>query len=164
MSVIRFEPFRDPIRELDRLMSMAASGTRAPLAMPLDVYRSEDGSYHIEADLPGVDPDSVEVTVEHGALTIRAQRAPRYGDTDQVVVVERPQGSFTRQLALGEGVDSENLTADYADGVLHLSIPASPKAQPRRIQISRAAGGSRTIAGSTVERGEPPTGAGGGAG
>jgi HSP20 family protein len=160
MSVLRFEPFRDPMRELERLMSMGAGATRAPLAMPLDVYRSEDGSYHIEADLPGVDPDSVEVTVEGGALTIRAQRTPRYGDTDQVVVVERPQGSFTRQLALGEGVDPENLTADYADGVLHLNIPASPKTQPRRIQISRAAGGSRSISGSTVEPGEPPTGGG----
>ena len=71
MSVMRFEPFRDPFRELDRLFSMAASGTRAPLGMPLDVYSSEDGSYHVEADLPGVDPDGVEVIVEHGILTIR---------------------------------------------------------------------------------------------
>ena len=78
MSVIRFEPFRDPFRELDRLMSMAASGTRAPLGMPLDVYRSEDGTYHIEADLPGADPDSVEVTHEQGALTLRAERTPSY--------------------------------------------------------------------------------------
>jgi HSP20 family protein len=164
MSVIRFEPFRDPFRELDRLMSMAASGTRAPLGMPLDVYRSEDGSYHIEADLPGVDPDSVEVTVEQGVLTIRAERTPRYGDTDQVIVVERPQGSFTRQLSLGEGLSSENLTADYADGVLHLTIPASPKTQPRRIQISRATGASRTISASTSAPDDAPTSTGGGAG
>jgi HSP20 family protein len=161
MSVIRFEPFRDPFRELDRLMSMAASGTRAPLGMPLDVYRSEDGTYHIEADLPGVDPDSVEVTAEQGVLTIRAERTPHYGDTDQVIVAERPQGSFTRQLSLGEGVDSENLTADYADGVLHVTIPASPKTQPRRIQVTRAAGGGRTIAGSTVEQADAPTSTGG---
>jgi HSP20 family protein len=156
MSVIRFEPFRDPFREFDRLMSMAASGTRAPLGMPLDVYRSEDGTYHIEADLPGVDPDSVEVTVEQGALTLRADRTPHYGDTDQVVVAERPQGSFTRQLSLGEGTDTENLTADYADGVLHVTIPASPKTQPRRIEITRAAGGSRTISASTVEERDTP--------
>src|ERR1700733_2254395 len=70
--VPRFEPFRDPFREFDRLFSMAASGTRAPLSMPMDVYRGEDGSYHVEADLPGADPDSVEVTVEHGVLTIQA--------------------------------------------------------------------------------------------
>jgi len=158
MSVMRFEPFRDPFRELDRLLSMAASGTRAPLGMPLDVYRGEDGSYHVEADLPGVDPDSVEVTVERGVLTIRAERTPRYGGGEPVIVAERPQGSFTRQLSLGEGVDSENLTAEYADGVLHVIIPASPKTQPRRVEVTRAAGGGRTISGATVAQDDAPTG------
>ena len=162
MAVIRFEPFRDPF---ERLIAMAASGTRAPLGMPMDVYRTEDGSYHVEADLPGVDPASVEVTVEHGTLTIRAERTPNYSESEQVIVAERPQGSFTRQLSLGEGVDSENLTAGYADGVLHVTIPVSPKTQPRRIEITRASGGGRTISGSTVEHGEGPTDStGGGAG
>src|SRR5256886_13503708 len=78
MSVTRFEPYRDPFREFDRLFSMAASGTRAPLGMPMDVYRGEDGSYHVEADLPGADPDSVETTVEHGDLTIQAHRTPTH--------------------------------------------------------------------------------------
>jgi HSP20 family protein len=155
MSVIRYEPFRDPF---ERLISMAATGTRAPLGMPMDVYRAEDGSYHVEADLPGVDPDGVEVTVEHGTLTIHAERSPHYGDSEQVIVAERPQGSFTRQLTLGEGVDSENLTASYADGVLHVTIPASPKARARRVEITRAAGGSRTISGSAAGQAEPPAG------
>ena len=141
MTVIRFDPFRDP---LERLLSMAATGTRAPLGMPMDVYRAGDGSYHVEADLPGVDPDSVEVTVEHSTLTIRAERTPHYGESEQVIVAERPQGSFTRQLSLGEGVDPENLTAGYADGVLHLIIPVSPKTQARRVEITHAPGGSRT--------------------
>jgi HSP20 family protein len=132
MSVMRFEPFRDPFRELDRLLSMATSGTRAPLGMPLDVYRGEDGSYHIEADLPGVDSDSMEVTVERGVLTIRAERTPHYGDEESVIVVERPHGSFTRQLSLGEGVDSENLTAEYADGVLHVTSHAPRYSPPGR--------------------------------
>jgi HSP20 family protein len=73
MSVIRYGPFRDPF---ERLISMAATRTRAPPAVPMDVYRSEDGSYHVEADLPGVDPDGIEVTVEHGTLTIQAERTP----------------------------------------------------------------------------------------
>ena len=81
MSVFRFEPFRDPAHELDRLLSGVASGTRAPLGMPLDVYRGGDGSYHIEADLPGVDPASIEVTVDSGALTIQAERTPAYGES-----------------------------------------------------------------------------------
>jgi HSP20 family protein len=158
MAVIRFEPFRDPF---ERLMSMAATGTRAPLGMPMDVYRAEDGSYHIEADLPGVDPDSVEVTVEHSTLTIRAERTPHYSESEQVIVAERPQGSFTRQLSLGEGVDSDHLTAVYTDGVLHVTIPASPKTQARRIEITRASG-SRTISGSTGEQGEALAGSSGG--
>ena len=159
MSVLRFEPFRDPF---ERLFSMAATGTRAPLGMPMDVYRGEDGSYHVEADLPGADPDSIEVTVEHGVLTIKAERTPHYGDSEQVIAAERPQGSFARQLSLGEGVDSENLTAGYTDGVLHLTIPVSPKTQARRVQITHAPGGSRTISGSTAEHGEAPAGSTGG--
>ena len=159
MAVIRFDPFRDP---LERLLSMAATGTRAPLGMPMDVYRTEDGSYHVEADLPGVALDSVEVTVEHSTLTIRVERSPHYGESEQVIVAERPQGSFTRQLSLGEGVDSENLTADYTDGVLHVTIPVSPKTQARRVEITHAPGGSRTISGSTVEKGEAAAGSGGG--
>ncbi len=165
MSVTRFEPFRDPFREVDRLLSMAASGTRAPLGMPMDVYRAQDGSYHVEADLPGADPDTVEVTVEHAVLTIRAERTAHYGGSEQVLVAERPQGTFARQLSLGEAVDSENLTAGYADGVLHVTIPASPKAQARRVEVTRAAGGSRVVPGSTAEPGEAPVGStGGGAG
>jgi len=159
MAVIRFEPFRDPF---ERLISMAATDAHAPLGMPMDVYRAEDGSYHVEADLPGVAPDSVEVTVEHNTLTIRAERTPRYGEGEQVIVAERPQGSFTRQLSLGEGVDSENLTAGYADGVLHVTIPASPKTQARRVQITHASGGKRTISGSTAEKGEAPADSAGG--
>jgi HSP20 family protein len=145
MAVLRFEPFRDPF---DRLMSLAATGTRTPLGMPIDIYRSEDGAYHVETDLPGVDPASIEVTVEHSTLTIKAERAPRYGDTDQVIVAERPQGTFTRQFALGEGVDFEHLTADYAEGVLHVTIPAAAKAQARRIDVKHAPAGSRAVSGS----------------
>ena len=145
MAVLRFEPFRDPF---DRLMSLAATGTRTPLGMPIDIYRSEDGAYHVETDLPGVDPASVEVTVEHSTLTIKAERAPRYSDTDQVIAAERPQGTFTRQFALGEGVDSEHLAAGYAEGVLQVTIPAAAKAQARRIDVRRAPARSRAVSGS----------------
>jgi HSP20 family protein len=93
------------------------------------------------------------VTVEHSVLTIRAERSAYYGDSDQVIVAERPQGSVARQLSLGEGVDPENLTAGYADGVLHVTIPASPKAQARRVEVTRAAGGSRVVPGSTARAG-----------
>ena len=143
MAVFRFEPFGDPV---DRLLSMARTGTRTPLGMPMDIYRTKDGNYHVEADLPGVEPDTVEVTVEHGILTIKADRAPGYGDSEQVIVAERPQGSFIRRLSLGEGVDPDHLTADYANGVLQVTIPASPKKQARRIEVTQKAASSRTIA------------------
>jgi HSP20 family protein len=142
MAVLRFEPFRDPF---DRLMSLAQTGTRAPMGMPLDIYRTEDGNYHVDADLPGVKPDSIDVTVEHNTLTIKGERAPGYGEKDQVIAAERPQGSFTRQLALGEGADSEHLSAEYADGVLHVTVPAAAKAQARRVQVSRGSGGSQPV-------------------
>jgi HSP20 family molecular chaperone IbpA len=92
MSVTRFEPYRDPFRELDRLISMATSGTRAPLGMPMDVYRGEDGSYHVEADLPGADPDSIEVTVEHGVLTIQAERTPTMATASRSLPPSGPRG------------------------------------------------------------------------
>ncbi|TCN39911.1 Hsp20/alpha crystallin family protein, partial [Kribbella sp. VKM Ac-2500] len=90
-------------------------------------------------------------------------RTPPYRDSQQVIVAERSQGSFARQLSLGEGVDSQNLTADYADGVLHVTIPASPRSQPRRVEITHATGGSRTIS-STVEQGDTSAGSTGDAG
>jgi HSP20 family protein len=146
MAVIRYEPFRDPF---EQLMSLAASGKRAALAMPIDVYRTEDGSYHVEADLPGADPDTIEVTVEHSTLSLRAHRKAHYGDTDQVGTAERPQGPFSRQLTLGEGVDPDHLTATYTDGVLHVTIPASPKVQPRRIEVTHGHPARRTAPNST---------------
>jgi HSP20 family protein len=105
---------------------MAATGTRAPPGMPWTSTAPRTAANHVEADLPGAGPDGVEVTVEHGTLTIQAERTPHYGHSEQVIAAERPQGSFT----LGEGVDSENLTASYAGGVLHVTIPPHPRPGP----------------------------------
>lgn len=152
MAVIRYEPFRDPV---EQLMSLAASGRRAALAMPIDVYRTQDGSYHVEADLPGADPGTIEVTVEHSTLTLSAQRNAAYGETDHVVVAERPQGTFSRQLTLGEGVDPDHLTATYADGVLQVTVPASPKVQPRRIEVTHAPPAGGTAAKAATKPAHP---------
>src|SRR5437773_10939125 len=108
MSVTRFEPYRDPFRELDRLISMAASGTRAPLGMSMDAYRGEDGSYHVEADLPGAGPDSIEVTVDHGVLPIRAERTPHYGDSDQMLAPAPPQAPLARRPSPCHGAVPQN--------------------------------------------------------
>jgi HSP20 family protein len=136
VSVIRFDPFGDPFRQLDRLTSQLVSGTRTPMGMALDVWQAEDG-YHVALDLPGVDPSNVEITSERNVLTIGAERRPEYEQGQNVLVAERPQGRFTRQLQLGESLDTQKVQARYANGVLHLVIPVAEAAQPRRIEVQR---------------------------
>ncbi len=163
MLLMHFEPFRS-FRDLDRLTGQLLSGTQVPLAMPMDVWR-EGQTYHVALDLPGVDPDSVDVRVERNALTVSAQRqAPfagqqgqggQQGGQAQVLVAERPQGAFTRQLVLGEGLDTEQVSADYTDGVLHLTIPVAQSAQPRRISVGQGGTGGgqpRVIEGASEQQ------------
>lgn len=140
MSIMRFDPFGDPFRQMDRLTNQLMSGTRTPMAMPMDVWQAEDG-YHVALDLPGVDPASVEITSERNILTIRAERRATYQDGQQVLVAERPQGSFTRQLQVGEALDTQKVTAGYSNGVLSLTIPVAQAAQPRRIEVQHDQGG-----------------------
>jgi len=156
MSVLRFDPFGDPFRQLDRLTNQLASGTRTPLGMPMDVWQAADG-YHVALDLPGVDPASVDITCERNMVTIRADRRPPYGTEDDVLVAERSQGSFTRQLQVGEALDTDNIKAGYRDGVLSLLIPVAASAQPRRIEVrhdepqQQIGGAGQTVEGTTVE-------------
>jgi HSP20 family protein len=134
VSVLRFDPFGDPFRQMDRLTNQLLSGTRTPMGMPIDVWQTDDG-FHVCLDLPGVDPASVDITTERHVLTISAERRPEYQAGENVLIAERPQGTFTRQLQLGDTVDTENITASYADGVLHMTIPITQAAQPRRVQV-----------------------------
>ena len=136
MAILRFDPFREPFRDLDRLANQLMSGTRMPHGMPMDVYK-RDNAWHIELDLPGVDADTIDVTAERNALTVHAQRHSSVADADEVLVAERPQGEFTRQMVLGEGLDTEALHATYDNGVLRITIPLAAQAQPRKVQITR---------------------------
>lgn len=144
MSMMSFEPFRSSMRDLDRLSNQLLSGTRLPMAMPMDVWR-EAQTFHVALDLPGVDADSIDLRVERNTLTVSAQRQTPFGrggtqpdeQSVQVMVAERPQGSFTRQLILGEGLDTAAVQASYTNGVLHVTIPVARAAQPRRIQVSQ---------------------------
>lgn len=149
VSVLRFDPFEDPFRQLDRLANQLASGTRTPMGMPMDVWQADDG-YHVALDLPGVDPNSVDITTERNVLTVRAERRPDYSEGDNVLAAERPQGSYTRQLQLGETVDVDNVRASYSDGVLRLTIPMAQAAQPRRIEVQTGSGDRQiTVEGET---------------
>jgi HSP20 family protein len=153
MSVMRFDPFGDPFRNLDRLASQLASGTRTPMGMPMDVWQADDG-YHVALDLPGVDPDSVEITGERNTLTVRAERRAEYEEGHNVLLAERPQGGFTRQLQVSEALDTGRVEATYQDGVLLLTIPVAESAQPRRIQVQRGGGQQRLSAGDKQQADE----------
>lgn len=143
--MLRFDPFRDIDRMTEQLLGVQSGSNRAPRFMPMDLYRQGD-RYVLEADLPGIDPASVEVGVEHNTLTIRAERTPNVKDDVQWISSERFTGTYQRQLALGDGVDAERIEADYANGVLTVNIPVAERAKSRRISVN-SSDKSRTIEG-----------------
>jgi len=146
--LMRFDPFR----ELDRLTEqLASTASRAPRAFPMDAYRRGD-RFIVEFDLPGVEPASIELTVEQNVLTVRAERRLALRQDDEVLVAERPQGTYARQVFLGDALDSERVQADCRLGVLTLTIPVAEAAKPRQVPV----GG-----GQEAETIEPLTPAGG---
>jgi HSP20 family protein len=143
--VLRFDPFRD----VDRLAEQLLGSQRAPRVMPMDLFRSGD-HYVLACDLPGVDPGSVDINVHGGVLSIRAERTPRSDEHAQWLAQERPSGTFLRQLTLGEGLDTEQISATYENGVLTVTLPVAERAKPRRIQVTTGEEGGRVIeSGST---------------
>lgn len=124
----------DPFRELDRLAQHFGTAVGSS-AMPMDAYRHGD-EFVAHFDLPGVDPSSIDLMVDRNVLTVSGQRKWQPGDDDQVIAAERPHGSFTRQLFLGENLDPDRVTASYEAGVLTVTIPVSEKAKPHRVEIS----------------------------
>jgi HSP20 family protein len=135
MALVRSDPFRDADRLLQQMWSAQQSGPR-PMAMPMDAYRKDD-SFLLQLDLPGVAPDSIELTVEDNVLTISAERpAPPKSDGIESVIAERTFGTFTRQVVLGKTLDSERIEANYEGGVLTVAIPVAEQAKPRRIEVS----------------------------
>jgi HSP20 family protein len=127
--LMRFDPFRD----LDRLTKQLWGG--AAIAMPMDAYRSGD-EVVATFDLPGVDPESIELTVDGNVLTVAAERRFDPGEGVEVLVAERPHGRSTRQLHLGDSLDTEQVEARYDDGVLTVRVPVAAHAKARRVAIS----------------------------
>ena len=129
--LMRFDPFRD----LDRFTQAANGGRSWPgTALPLDAYRSGD-EFTIHIDLPCVDASSIDLTVEKNVLTVKAERRWTRNERDEIIVAERPQGAFTRQLFLGDNLDVDHVAATYNDGVLTLVIPVAERAKPRKVEI-----------------------------
>jgi HSP20 family protein len=134
MTLMRFDPFR----ELDRLAEQAFSvGTRAMHTMPMEALRRGD-QFIVHLDLPGVMPDDVDLTVERNVVSVRATRRPDRQDGDEVIIDERFYGEFSRQLYLGDNLDSDNLSADMRDGVLTLTVPVAEESKPRKVQLGGA--------------------------
>jgi HSP20 family protein len=125
----------DPFRELDRLSQQVFGTSTRPTAMPMDAYRLDD-NFYICFDLPGISPESIDLTVEQNVLTVRAERVPAKEGELEMIVSERPYGTFTRQVFLGETLDADHIGADYAAGVLTLTIPVHEAAKPRSIQVT----------------------------
>ena len=126
----------DPIREFDRLTEqLASTPTRVPRGFPMDAYRRGD-QFIVEFDLPGVEPASIDLTVEQNVLTVRAERRLEPQEGDELVVAERPQGTYARQVFLSDTLDAENVHADCQLGVLTLTIPVAETAKPRHVAVS----------------------------
>jgi HSP20 family protein len=132
MVLVRTDPFRD----LDRFTQQLFGTVARPAAMPIDAYQSED-SFVVHFDLPGVDPDSIDLNVERNVLTVRAERPAPDAKGADLLVAERPHGVFSRQLFLGDSLDADRISAHYDAGVLTLRIPVAEETKPRRIEISR---------------------------
>ncbi len=135
----------DPFRDLDRLTEAMFGTQGRPAVMPMDAYRDQD-TFYVHLDLPGVDTESIDLTVEQNVLTVRAERPRVSRDGVEPVVAERTTGSFSRQLFLGETLDVDQMKADYADGVLIIKIPVAEQAKPRRISVGRGSSNRRQIA------------------
>jgi HSP20 family protein len=139
MALVRSDPFRDVDRLFQQLWGGQNGSGNRPLAMPMDAFRKDD-SFLIRLDLPGVSADAVELTVEENVLTIKAERpAPPASEDVEVVIAERPYGTFTRQVFLGTNLDAEHIRAEYEAGVLTLAIPVAEHAKPRRIEVTERA-------------------------
>jgi len=141
----------DPLRDFDRLTQQMLSDRRLAGAMPMDVYRSGD-HYVLHFDLPGIDPNSVELSVEDNTLTVRAVREARTAEGVEYLVAERPNGQFTRQLVLGNGLDLTKISATFEAGVLTVSIPVAETAKPRRIHIEGGSDKPTVIEGESREQ------------
>ena len=149
MSVLRFDPFQ----ELDRLTEQVLGGGRATntrsRSFPMDAYRRGD-RFFVHLDLPGVDPDSIDLTSEQNVLTIRAERSFRTEEGDELIVSERPQGVYSRQLFVSDALELDSVQANYERGVLTIELPVADQAKPRRIQIGRNETESQVIEGSAT--------------
>jgi HSP20 family protein len=147
----------DPFRELDRVAQQVFGTAGRPAAMPIDAYRSGD-DFVVLFDLPGIDPGSIDLTIERNVLSVHAERK-RPSEDVELLVGERPHGTFSRQLFLADTLDTDRMKADYTDGVLRLHVPVREQAKPRRVDISTSRSEPASIETTATDRQAEPVGA-----
>ena len=125
----------DPFAEFHRALRTAYGGHAA---MRMDAIR-RDHEVELRFDLPGIDTDSIDVTVERGVLTVSAKRAEEYAESEKPFIRERTMGSFTRRIRMSDNVDAESISASYDGGVLRVSVPLQERALPRKVEVSTQA-------------------------
>ncbi|MGM7666724.1 Hsp20/alpha crystallin family protein [Microbacterium sp. A93] len=138
----------DPFRDLDRLAEQVLGTRSRPAAMPLEAWREGD-QFIISFDLPGVEADSIDLGIEGNALTVRAERKQRAPEGAEMLASEQPRGLFSRQVILGERLDTSAIKAGYEAGVLTVRIPVAEHAKPRRITVE-ATGDQKQLVESAV--------------
>ena len=142
--LMRFDPFRDFDRAWQQLAAQASQ--QAARSFPMDAYRRGD-EFFVHFDLPGVYASTIDLTVDNNTLTVRAERRFEQEQGDEILVTERPQGTFTRQLLLGDQLDTDAISAGYDRGVLTLTIPVAERAKPRRVEITTASDDPEVVGG-----------------
>jgi HSP20 family protein len=125
----------DPFRELDRFAQQVLGTAARPAVMPMDAWR-EGEEFVVEFDLPGIDAESLDIDIERNVVTVRAER-PAVDPDREMLATERPRGVFSRQLVLGDNLDTDRIEASYREGVLRLRIPVAERAKPRKIAVGR---------------------------
>src|SRR5215207_1366101 len=144
----------DPFRGLDRVAQQVFGTQSRPAPMPIDAYRQGE-EFVVKFDLPGVEASSTDLTVERNVLTVHAERTRTTGDEVELLIGERPHGTFSRQLFLAETLDTERLNADYSDGVLTLRLPVKEQAKPRKVSVNTGRAGATAIDATSSDERQP---------
>ncbi len=139
--------FTNPMEEMDRMFSFFGNGSPGGM-MPMDAFE-KDGEYTLRFDLPGVDPDNVDLTVEQNVLTVTVERPGEETEGVTWLMRERPSGTHRRQVRLGDRLDGSSINARYHEGVLEVTIPVRDEVKPQKVKIE-SSNAERLTAGASA--------------
>jgi HSP20 family protein len=150
MAIVRFDPFRELSHMQDRINRIFGDAYRrtdddvlkgGDWTPPVDIFENKEHEIVLRAELPGLKREDIDIRVENNTLTLRGERKQetKEGSTDNYHRVERSYGSFSRSFSLPTTVNTEKVSATFADGVLTITLPTREEAKPRQIQVNIAA-------------------------